>query len=83
MSSRKGSDFEELDITDAALSHDVVVAKKGRELLDEDDINSWKPHEKMQFSSREDAHGFYNEYAKRMRFSIQIESSKRSSSCRL
>jgi len=36
------------------------------------------PHIGMQFTLEENARGFYNEYARRMGFSIQAESSKRS-----
>ncbi|GKV13908.1 hypothetical protein SLEP1_g24867 [Rubroshorea leprosula] len=46
----------------------------------EDDITSWMPHERMQFPSEKEAREFYNEYARRVGFSIRTESSKRSTS---
>ncbi|GKV05164.1 hypothetical protein SLEP1_g17206 [Rubroshorea leprosula] len=46
----------------------------------EDGITSWMPHEAMQFPSEKEAREFYNEYVRRVGFSIRIESSKRSTS---
>jgi len=44
--------------------------RKNKEMLGEGDNYILVPHVGMQFTYEEDAHGFYNEYARRMRFSI-------------
>ncbi|GLT48891.1 hypothetical protein SLA2020_412660 [Shorea laevis] len=76
MLQKKRNKFEGLEFTsDVATSDDVVEGKEGGELLGE--AGEWMPHEGMQFPSEDEARGFYNEYAKRMGFSIQTKSSKR------
>ncbi|GLT29327.1 hypothetical protein SLA2020_042010 [Shorea laevis] len=74
------NEYDEQEITSAVASHDVVRARECEEMSGEDDITSWMPHEGMQFPSEKEAHEFYNEYARRVGFSIRTESSKRSTS---
>ncbi|GLT39742.1 hypothetical protein SLA2020_139180 [Shorea laevis] len=73
---KERNEFEGLEFTsDVAISHDVAEGEKHGELLGK--VGEWMPYEGMQFSSEDEVRGFYNEYARRMGFSIRTESSKR------
>ncbi|GLT33421.1 hypothetical protein SLA2020_080150 [Shorea laevis] len=61
------------------ISTSTAMEIEGPKMLGEDDIIGRMPHQGMQFPSVDEAREFYNEYAKRMGFSIRTESAKRSS----
>ncbi|GKV29421.1 hypothetical protein SLEP1_g38350 [Rubroshorea leprosula] len=84
-------EFERRQTIDEIDNDECVVIERVEEFEDEtfcnEDItegdidvshaNEGKPHIMMEFSTDNSAFGFYNEYAKRMSFSIQKESAKR------
>ncbi|GLT36114.1 hypothetical protein SLA2020_105160 [Shorea laevis] len=64
------NEFEGLEFTsDVDISHDVAEGEECGELLGK--AGEWMPYEGMQFPSEVEARGFYNEYARRMGFSIR------------
>ncbi|GLT63073.1 hypothetical protein SLA2020_356650 [Shorea laevis] len=72
---KERNEFERLEFTsDVAISHDVAEDEERGELLGK--AGEWMPYEGMQFPSEDEARGFYNEYARRMGFSIRTKLSK-------
>ncbi|GLT37029.1 hypothetical protein SLA2020_113710 [Shorea laevis] len=65
-------------LINTSTSCDMEEVRDCEEDLTKDHIGTWMPREGMQLSTEEEAHEFYNEYAKRTRFGIRTESSKRS-----
>ncbi|GLT45476.1 hypothetical protein SLA2020_193050 [Shorea laevis] len=61
------------------ISTSTAMEIEGPKVLGEDDIIGGMPCKGMQFLSADEAREFYNEYAKRMGFSIHTELAKRSS----
>ncbi|GKU98073.1 hypothetical protein SLEP1_g11125 [Rubroshorea leprosula] len=73
---KERNEFAGLELTsDVAISLDVVKGEERGELLGK--AREWMPYEGMQFPLEDEARGFYNEYARRMGFSIRTKSSKR------
>ncbi|GLT28430.1 hypothetical protein SLA2020_033650 [Shorea laevis] len=61
------------------ISTSTTMEIEGRKMLGEDVIIGGMARKGMQFPSTDEAHEFYNEYAKKMGFSIRTELAKRSS----